>query len=126
MKILVIEDQSELIKNKFDTINLLEYDDKLNIEYAHTSQEAGKANVISKYDLIIIDIDLSENSKKDGIAIIKDLEVYNKDSINKVVVLTGSTLVQDSLNDKGFSTIPVLKKPMSMEEMIKLMKKILK
>ncbi|MBU3938059.1 hypothetical protein KJ942_00950 [bacterium] len=125
MKILIIEDQAELIKNKLDAINLLEFDSKLEFIYAPTSQEAGKVHSFIKYAVIIIDIDLSVNSKKDGIGIITDISNYNKDFLKKVIVLTGSSLVKDSLDNKGFNDIPVLKKPMDMTEVSSAIQQII-
>lgn len=125
MEILILENQRKLIENAFKAINLLYFNNQLKINYAQTSQELGAIENIEKYKLIIIDIDLSINSKKDGIAIIKDISQYNEEELKKVFVLTGSTKVKDNLKILGFQNIPVLTKPINMEEVKNLMLKIL-
>lgn len=126
MEILILENERKLIENSFKAINLLYFGSQLNIHYAQTSQELGAIENIKKYKLIIVDIDLSINSKKDGITIIKDIAQQNTKDLEKVFVLTGSTKVKEKLKSLGFHNIPVLNKPINITEVKDLMLKILK
>lgn len=124
-KVLIFENEVYIIENTFKTINLLSFDEELEIEYLKTSQEIGNISNIENYELVIIDIDLSVNSKKDGIGIIKEISTYNSSLLKKVIVLTGHSKVSDKLKSLSFDKIPVLKKPPNIDELTTEMKKIL-
>lgn len=123
-KILIFENQVYMVENTFKTINLLNFNEELEIEYFKTYQDMENIRILDEYDLIIIDIDLSVNSKKDGIGIIKEINSYNSNILKKVFVLTGSTKVRQKLDTLGFEYIPVLKKPTDIDEISVVMKNI--
>lgn len=125
-KILIFENQVYMVENTFKTINLLNFNEELEIEYFKTYQDMENIRILDEYDLIIIDIDLSVNSKKDGIGIIKEINSYNSNILKKVFVLTGSTKVRQKLDTLGFEYIPVLKKPTDIDEISVVMKNIFK
>lgn len=82
-KILIFENQVYMIENTFKTINLLNFNEELEIKYLQTYQEMENIRILEEYDLIIIDIDLSVNSKKDGIGIIKEINFYDSNILKK-------------------------------------------
>ena len=125
-KILIFENQVYMIENTFKTINLLNFNEELEIKYLQTYQEMENIRILEEYDLIIIDIDLSVNSKKDGIGIIKEINSYDSNILEKVFVLTGSTKVRQKLDSLDFRNIPVVKKPTDIDEITIVMKNILK
>ncbi len=125
MKVLIFENEVYLIENTFKTINLLYYDDSLDITYAMTSQEVYPIQNLANYDLIIVDIDLSSRSKKDGIAILQDIKDFNADLLNRAFVLTGSTKIKDKLISLGLETVKVINKPSNYEEIYSEMNKLL-
>lgn len=125
-KILIFENQVYMIENTFKTINLLNFNEELEIKYLQTYQEMENIKILKEYDLIIIDIDLSVNSKKDGIGIIKEINLYDSNILKKVFVLTGSTKVRQKLDSLDFRDIPVVKKPTDIDEITVVMKNILK
>lgn len=125
-KILIFENQIYMIENTFKTINLLNFNEELEIKYLQTYQEMENIKILKEYDLIIIDIDLSVNSKKDGIGIIKEINLYDSNILKKVFVLTGSTKVRQKLDSLDFRDIPVVKKPTDIDEITVVMKNILK
>lgn len=124
-KILIFENQITMIENTFNAINLLTFGGSLDIKYATTSQEIGPIDNVNNYDLIIIDIDLSTQSHKDGFGIIEDIKAYNPTILSKVFVLTGSTKVEEKLISLGYSAIPVIKKPTDIDEITEAIQKIL-
>ena len=125
-KVLIFENEILMVENTFKSINLLDFEEKLEIQYMQTSQELKNINKIADYDLVIIDIDLSNKSDKDGIGIIQDIKRENEKMLEKIFVLTGSTKVKNTLNNLGFTNIPILKKPTNLDEISKEMKRILK
>ncbi len=125
MKVLIFENEVYLIENTFKTINLLYFGNTLEIRYARTSQEIYPVVNISDYDIIIVDIDLSSKSHKDGIAIIQDINNFDVSLLSKTFVLTGSTKVKDRLISLGFNSITVINKPSNYNEIYKAMKKVL-
>lgn len=125
-KILIFENQVYMIENTFKTINLLNFNEELEIKYLQTYQEMENIKILEEYDLIIIDIDLSVNSKKDGIGIIKEINLYDSSILKKIFVLTGSTKVRQKLDSLGFKDIPIVKKPTDIDEITVVMKNILK
>ena len=125
-KVLIFENEILMVENTFKSINLLDFEEELEIQYMQTSQELKNINEITDYDLVIIDIDLSNKSDKDGIGIIQDIKRENEKMLEKIFVLTGSTKVKNTLNNLGFTNIPILKKPTNLDEISKEMKRILK
>jgi len=125
MKVLIFENEVYLIENTFKTINLLYYGNTLEIKYAQTSQEIYPIENVLDYDLIIVDIDLTSKSNKDGITIIQDINDFNSTILNKTFVLTGSSKVKDRLVSLGFNSITVLNKPSNYKEIYSEMKKVL-
>ncbi|CAA6821101.1 MAG: Response regulator receiver protein [uncultured Sulfurovum sp.] len=125
-KVLIFENEIPMVENTFKSINLLDFEEKLEIQYMQTSQELKNINEIIDYDLVIIDIDLSNKSDKDGIGIIQDIKRENEKMLEKIFVLTGSTKVKNTLNNLGFTNIPILKKPANLDEISKEMTRILK
>jgi len=125
-KVLIFENEIPMVENTFKSINLLNFEEKLEIQYMQTSQELKNINEIIDYDLVIIDIDLSNRSDKDGIGIIQDIKRENEKMLEKIFVLTGSTKVKNTLNNLGFTNIPILKKPANLDEISKEMTRVLK
>ena len=125
MKVLIFENEVYLIENTFKTINLLYYGNTLEIKYAQTSQEIYPIENVLDYDLIIVDIDLTSKSNKDGITIIQDINDFNSTILNMTFVLTGSSKVKDRLVSLGFNSITVLNKPSNYKEIYSEMKKVL-
>lgn len=124
-KVLIFENQIFDIENTFKFINLIKFDNKLDFTYYTTSQELKSFDELNNYDLIIIDIDLSRKSEKDGFGIIKSIEEYDDKILNKSFILTGSTKIEEKLKEYKLKQIPVLTKPVETEKLHVLMKNIL-
>lgn len=113
MKILVFENEIPAVSDAFNDVNILDFNGELNVEYKDKSQSFRDFRLVSNYDLIFVDIDLSSNSEKDGYGIIEDLK---KNNFNKIIVLTGN-IVKDELEKKGWGDIRILSKPIFLDEL---------
>ena len=83
-------------------------------------------NSLNEYDLIVIDLDLSSQSKKDGYGILDDIKFFNSDMLQHCFILTGSTKVKENLKKFSFEEIEIVSKPVEIDELIKVMKKRIK
>lgn len=124
-KVLIFENQIYDIENRFKFINITAFKKQLEFKYYQSSQELEDLKELNSYDLIIIDLDLSLKSEKDGYAIISDIKEYKENLLKKVFILTGHTKVDEKLKKLHLENIPVLYKPFELEEVTSLMKKIL-
>ncbi|ADR34082.1 response regulator receiver protein [Sulfuricurvum kujiense DSM 16994] len=124
-KILIFENEYADHEPAFKAINLLSFDNQLQITQYNTSQELTNISNIDAYDAIIIDIDLSLKSHKDGFGIIQDIDTFNKDVLKKVMVLTGSSKVEEKLIEQGYD-IRVAIKPIDIDQIADMLKDILK
>lgn len=114
MKILVFENEVQGIKESFDDVNFLDFDDVLEIEYFEKSQTFINYEGLHDYHMAFIDIDLSTNSEKDGYAIINDFIKNRK--YKKIVVMTGHQ-VKDKLKEQQLDYLKVLDKPIFLDEL---------
>ena len=71
----------------------------------------------TSYCAIFIDITLSKNSKWDGFNIIKKISESNLYPLEKIVVLTGNSKVEEKLKDMDIdvNALKVLYKPINFE-----------
>jgi len=125
-KILIFENEYADLEPTFKAINLLEFNNTLDITQYNTSQELGEISNVDMYDAIMIDIDLSLKSNKDGFGIIQDIAAYNPKTLKKVLVLTGSSRIKEKLTELGFQSIKVLSKPLDMDQITRYLNYIIK
>lgn len=122
MKILIYEDEFEGIKANFDALNILYFDSTLEYENVKYSQNFIINESLDTYDLVLVDIDLSENSEKDGISVINEIRAYD---FNKpIIIITGSSKIEDSQN-KYDEQIPIIIKPLKYKQVYETMKGII-
>lgn len=125
-KILIFENEYADLEPTFKAINILEFDYSLDITQYNTSQELGEISNVDMYDAIIIDIDLSLRSNKDGFGIIQEIASYNPKILKKILVLTGSSRIKEKLTELGFQSIKVLSKPLDMDQITRYLNYIIK
>lgn len=113
MKILVFENEIPAVSEAFNDVNILDFNNSLEVKYISKSQDFTDFKLANDYDLIFVDIDLSLNSIKDGYGIIEDLI---RNNFNNIVVLTGN-LVKSELEKKGWNEIKILSKPIFLDEL---------
>lgn len=117
MKIAVFENEFELLRDTFELANIIYFDGKLAFEVFETSQDFGSIENIYKYDKVLIDIDLSPKSKKDGYGILK--EIYTLKKYPKLIILTGHSHIEKKLEELSLKTPTILKKPLDVQEIAK-------
>lgn len=125
-KVLIFENEYSDLEPTFKAINLLDFDNKLTITQFNTSQELEDIKNIDIYDAIIIDIDLSLKSHKDGFGIIQEIATYNPKILKKVFILTGSSRIKEKLNELGYKSLKIVSKPVDMDQITKYLKYLIK
>lgn len=125
-KVLIFENQRYDIENTFNFINLIKFSNSLEFTYYNNSQDLTNLDNLYDYNLIVIDLDLSTQSKKDGYGILNDIKNFNKDIIKHCFILTGSTRVKENLKKFSLEEVDVVSKPVEIDELVKVMKKRMK
>jgi ActR/RegA family two-component response regulator len=115
MKLLIFENEYHSLKDSFNAVNLLYFQNNLNIEVKAKSQDFDDFNKIFNYDYIMVDIELAEGSELDGYGILKKIFTIKGNQIKpKVIILTGHSKVKESLVEQNINTnIPIILKPVS-------------
>lgn len=116
-KILIFEDEWNSIKGSFELANIYAFENKLSFDIKTKSQDIAYNSWREFYDAVFVDITLAKNTKWDGFNIIK--VIYDTDlfPLNKVVILTGNSKVEEKLKEMGINTdlIKILYKPINFE-----------
>lgn len=108
MKLLIIEDESELAK---DIRDFLIKEDYL-CEFASTFQEAiGKINLYD-YDCILLDLNLPGG---DGIQVLKEIKRLNKQ--DGVIIISAKNSINDKVNGLKLGADDYLAKPFHQSEL---------
>ena len=111
-RILVIEDRYFEIENSFKMMNARYYADALEISIKNTYQEIGDLENLNEYDLIVLDIELGNKSKKDGFGLLEEIKDFDGSLFLKILIISGSDFVRNKLNLSGYENIPSLLKPL--------------
>ncbi|GAB4093556.1 response regulator [Flaviaesturariibacter terrae] len=122
MKVAVFENEHDLISGIFKAVNLLYFNNQLLFEY-YPSSQSFRMERISEYSLCVVDIDLSPKSELDGygvIARINTLPIHPP-----IVILTGHSLIEETLAQKGLPKYPILMKSIGLEDTKEAFKKAL-
>ena len=116
-KILIIEDEWNTIKGSFELANIFAFNNELIFENKIKSQDVDYNSFKTSYCAIFIDITLAKNSKWDGFNIIKKISESNLYPLEKIVVLTGNSKVEEKLKDMDIdvNALKVLYKPINFE-----------
>ena len=126
VKILVIEDMVETIRGAFELAALSDYNDKMTFVFKRTSQEVDYEH-IRDYALIFVDIELAKGSKEDGFAVIRRLLNSGLYPLERMLILTGNTVIEEKLVENNIDPkIEVVKKPINYEDITEVLKKKIK
>lgn len=127
MKIAIFENEYESVKGAFETANLLNFNNKLEIENFQSSQKADLSK-LDEYTAIFIDIDLSSKSDLDGFALIQKIAGIDEKLMKKIIILTGNNKIEEALNSRNIKggLIQIIIKPTNYEEITEHMNKIIK
>ena len=114
-KILIFEDEWNTIKGSFDLANIYAFDGKLKFKVNARSQDEDFESWREKYSMVFVDITLAKNTQKDGFNIVK--EIFDRDlfDLDKVIVMTGNSRVNEKLQEMGLDVgrIKILYKPVA-------------
>ena len=126
-KILIFEDEWNTIKGSFELANIYAFESKLNFVNKTKSQDIAYNSWRELYDAVFVDITLAKNTKWDGFNIIKVIHDTDLFPLNKVVVLTGNSKVEEKLNEMGINTdlVKILYKPINFEILAQELKRVL-
>jgi DNA-binding LytR/AlgR family response regulator len=126
MKIAVFENQYDSVKGAFETANLLNYNNTLEIEVFPSSQTADLTE-LTKYLAIFVDIDLSAKSELDGFALIQKIRTINDSLTSKIIILTGNNKIKEILKSREIYSklIQIIIKPTNYEEITESINKVI-
>lgn len=113
MKIAIFENEYDTVEMAFRYLNKKYYNNSLKFENFPRSDNFSDLNNLHNYGLIIIDLDLSSQSKLDGFGLIRKIE-QSLQNPPKILILTGQNLnenydQENNLNNK----YPILEKPIN-------------
>lgn len=123
IKILVIEDMIETIRGAFELAAIAEFNENMTFDFKPRSQDVDYYS-IKDYALVFVDIELAKGSKEDGFAVIRKLISNNLYPLERTLILTGNTVVEEKLIENNIDPkIVVVKKPVNYEDIAKELKK---
>lgn len=108
MKILVVEDEWDLLQSLSEGLRLSGYI----VDTATDGEEAERLVYVESYDLIILDINLP---KKSGFSVLEDVRKYNKE-VN-IIMLTARSDVDDRVSALDMGANDYLLNPFYFEEL---------
>jgi hypothetical protein len=118
VKLAIFENEFNNLKASFDAINLLHFNNEAVIDVFETFQSFKNLSDLISYDYVLIDLDLSAKSNKDGYEIIKEL-LNLKFPLKKLFILTGHVNVKEKLMEKGLPDISIIQKPLTIDSLEK-------
>lgn len=114
MEILIFENQVQDVIEAFEDVNMLDFDNKLNFKWIQKSQDFKDFDELKNFDLVIVDIDLSLKSEKDGYGVIDILK--NKYDYHNIVIMTGHR-IKDEIEKNGLSNLDLINKPIVLDSL---------
>lgn len=108
MKILIIEDEQELVKSMAQYLRQESYV----CEVAYTAQEASEKIMLFEYDCILLDINLPDGN---GLKILEKLKETNK--TDGVIIITARNSVDDKVKGLNLGADDYLAKPFYLPEL---------
>lgn len=108
MKILIIEDERELVKSMAQYLRQESYV----CEVAYTAQEANEKILLFDYDCILLDINLPDGN---GLKILETLRAHQK--ADGVIIITARNSVEDKVAGLNLGADDYLAKPFFLPEL---------
>lgn len=125
MKIAIFENEFQTISTPFHVVNL-QLDQQLSLTQYNNSQDGIEDVINNEYDLIIIDIHLTERSVLDGYQIIE--EIRNKKPNQPILILSGfgsSETITQELIKRKLPIYTIITKPIHFGELYNTLKSFL-
>ena len=108
MKILIIEDEKELVKSMVQFLRQESYV----CEIAYTEREANEKILLFAYDCILLDISLPDGN---GLRILEKLKANNK--AEGVIIITAKDSIEDKIHGLNLGADDYLPKPFHLPEL---------
>lgn len=108
MKILIIEDEKELVKSMAQYLRQESYV----CEIAYTAHEANEKILLFEYDCILLDINLPDGN---GLKILENLKDHNKS--DGVIIITAKNSLDDKVKGLNLGADDYLSKPFYLPEL---------
>ncbi len=118
MKILIFENEFNEMEPLFEVLKS-DYED-FEYEYFSNSQTFKSFDKINDYDNILVDLKLSDRTKMEGYDILEKIKKLGYD-MTKVAIITGHTIINAKLKEKGLSNIEIIEKPFYIDEIEKFL-----
>jgi DNA-binding response OmpR family regulator len=109
MKILIIEDEVQLVKS----VVLALKEEGYVCEIAHDAEEANEKILMFEYDCILLDIGLPDGN---GLEILEAIKKHNK--IDGVIIITAKNSLEDKVKGLNLGADDYLSKPFFMPELV--------
>lgn len=109
MKILIIEDERELVKSMVQYLR----EESYVCEVAYTVHEANDKILLFEYDCILLDINLPDGS---GLKILETLKANNK--TDGVIIITAKNSLDDKVRGLNLGADDYLSKPFFLPELV--------
>lgn len=109
MKILIIEDEKELVKSMAQYLRQESYV----CEIAYTATEANEKILLFEYDCILLDINLPDGN---GLKILEKLKENNK--TDGVIIITAKNSLDDKVKGLNLGADDYLSKPFFLPELV--------
>lgn len=109
MKILIIEDEKQLVKSMLLALRQEGYV----CEVAYSAVEANEKILVYEYDCILLDINLPDGN---GLTILEELKQSNK--TDGVIIITAKNSLEDKVKGLNLGADDYLAKPFYMPELI--------
>ena len=126
IRILVIEDMIDTIRGAFELAAISEFNENMSFIFCPRSQDVDYGS-INDFALIFVDIELAKGSKEDGFSILRRLLYERHYPLNRTIILTGNTVVNEKLEENSIDPkILVVKKPVNYDDIAKVLKERIK
>lgn len=116
MKIAVFENEFSRFESAFAALNLMYFNNSLEISVFPASQDFGDMSGVFSYDRLIIDLDLAKKTHKDGYEIAAEALALGYPQ-NHIFIMTGHVDVEAHLMQKGFPKLNIINKPISFQKL---------
>lgn len=127
IKILVFEDEWNTIKGSFDLANIFAFDGHLKCVVKTRSQDIDFTSWNDEFKAVFVDITLAKNTQWDGFNIVKEIKERQLIDLNKVVVMTGNSKVEEKLKEMGvdIDVVKIMYKPIAFNALADQLQRIL-
>lgn len=122
-KILIFENEINLVKGIFDLFNIMIAKNSLEFDYFTSSQDFQNIENVVHYDFIFVDLSLSERSEVGGSTLIdRIIDIPNHPDI---AIITGRSNPEEILKKKNLDYLPLFIKPIRKDDHFDYIKKLI-